>query len=276
MSFCPTNGRLGNHIIKYISCSIICKKHNLLVNYNDKNDKRYLNQIEKLGILLFYGTNSFEETININDRNWYAFFSGSKSNFNVRLVKSQYFQEKLITDEILKYLHDEEIMNHYINNNCYKIRFNNNNDCFIHIRLGDVTNHLNINNIFKYYNYILNNINVDNIYISSDSPQHKKIQELSKLYSNLSLITYNEINTIKFGSTCKYVILSHGTFSATIGYLSYYSNVYYYIPNKKKRVKFENIHLFTDKYSKIKYWTGVDISIFDDEIQVNYEESIPF
>lgn len=35
MSLCSTNGRLGNHIIKYISCSIICKKDNLLVNYNN-------------------------------------------------------------------------------------------------------------------------------------------------------------------------------------------------------------------------------------------------
>ena len=35
---------------------------------------------------------------------------------------------------------------------------------------------------------------------------------------------------------------------------------------QKKRSKFENIHLFTDKYSKIGLY-GVDISIFDDEIQ---------
>jgi hypothetical protein len=276
ISSCPTNGRLGNHIIKYISCSIICKKHNLSVDYNYKNDKKFLNQIEKIGILLFYGRKQYKRTMKIDDTKWYAFFSLNESVFNVILPRSQYFQNKIITNEIIKYLHDEEIMNHYINNNHYKTRFNNNNDCFIHIRLGDVAKHLNLDKIFKYYKYVLNTINVEHIYISSDSPSHNKIKELLQLYSNSSIIYYNEVDTIHFGSTCKYVILSHGTFSATIGYLSYYSNVYYYIPDYKKKVKFENIDLFTDKYSKFGSWIGVNISLFDYEIQVNNETSISF
>ena len=37
----------------------------------------------------------------------------------------------------------------------------------------------------------------------------------------------NEIETIQFASTCKNVVLSHGTYSGIIGYLSFYSNVYY-------------------------------------------------
>lgn len=41
------------------------------------------------------------------------------------------------------------------------------------------------------------------------------------------MIDYNEILTLQYASTCKNIILSHGTFSAIIGYLSFYSNVYY-------------------------------------------------
>ena len=259
MSLCPSKGRLGNHIIKYISCSIICKKYNLFVNYNHKNDKKFLNQIKQIGILLFSGENKYQNIINVDDNNWCDILNKSTINSNIRLVNSHYSQTKDITNEIIKYLHDEEIMNHYINNNHYKTRFNNNNDCFIHIRLGDVSKKLNLDKIFKYYIYILNTINVDNIYISSDSPQHNKIKELLELYSNSSIINYNEVDTIHFGSTCKYVILSQGTFSAVIGYLSYYSNVYYYIPDNS--TCWDNqADLFTDKYSKFDKWNSIDVS----------------
>jgi hypothetical protein len=37
----------------------------------------------------------------------------------------------------------------------------------------------------------------------------------------------DEITTFKFASTCKHIILSHGSFSALIGYLSFFSNIYY-------------------------------------------------
>ena len=260
MSCCPCKGRLGNHIIKYISCSIICKKHNLFVNYNHKNNVKFLTQTQQIGILLFSGENRHKDIINVNDKNWYNIFNNPNINSNIKLVASDFFQKKIITDEILKYLHNEEIMNHYIDNNSYQKRFNNNNDCFIHIRLGDVSKHLNLDKIFKYYIYILNTINVDNIYISSDSPQHNKIKELLDLYSNSSTINYNEVDTIKFASTCKHVILSQGTFSAIIGYLSYYSNVYYYIPDNKTSWDKGYSDLFTDKYSKINKWNSIDIS----------------
>jgi hypothetical protein len=41
------------------------------------------------------------------------------------------------------------------------------------------------------------------------------------------LIEFDEIKTIQFASTCKNIILSHGSFSAIIGFLSFFSNVHY-------------------------------------------------
>ena len=41
------------------------------------------------------------------------------------------------------------------------------------------------------------------------------------------IIDYNEQLTIQFATTCKNIILSHGSFSAIIGYLSFYSTIYY-------------------------------------------------
>ena len=44
---------------------------------------------------------------------------------------------------------------------------------------------------------------------------------------HIAFLNINPIETIQFGSTCKNIILSHGSFSAVIGYLGFYSNIYY-------------------------------------------------
>ena len=56
------------------------------------------------------------------------------------------------------------------------------------------------------------------------------ISKLKTLYPKIILFDEDEVNTIHFGSTCKNIILSHGSFSAIIGYLAFNSNVYF--PNK--------------------------------------------
>ena len=72
----------------------------------------------------------------------------------------------------------------------------------------------------------------DNIYLASDSLNHSIIKDILKEYPSIKLIDYDEVETIQYGSTCKNVILSQGTFSAIIGYLSFYSKVFY--PELKK------------------------------------------
>lgn len=65
------------------------------------------------------------------------------------------------------------------------------------------------------------------IFITSDTITHYIIKKIIEKYPQINLINYNEIETIQFGSTCKNIILSQGTFSAIIGYLGFYSNIYY-------------------------------------------------
>lgn len=50
---------------------------------------------------------------------------------------------------------------------------------------------------------------------------------LKQLYPSLQLVEYDEITTFQFASSCKHIILSHGTFSAIIGYLAFFSTIYY-------------------------------------------------
>ena len=65
------------------------------------------------------------------------------------------------------------------------------------------------------------------MYISTDDKNHSIIIDLLQLYPSSQLINYDEITTFQFASTCKHIILSHGSFSAVIGYLSFFSNIYY-------------------------------------------------
>ena len=67
----------------------------------------------------------------------------------------------------------------------------------------------------------------DKLYISSDDINDEYVLELIKAYPTAEIIKYEQIKTIQFASTCKNIILSTGSFSATIGYLSFFSKVYY-------------------------------------------------
>jgi hypothetical protein len=212
-------GRLGNQIIRNLAVSMIAKKHNLYVDYSHKD------LINQLGIELFSGNNKYNNTIQLNDNNYFNIYNSDNINYNL-YANNHYFQTKQITKNIYNYLNTDNIKTNIILNNQFKIRYNTNNDLFVHIRLGDIAI-INYNIGIKYYINTINNISFDKLYISTDEKSHSIILELQKLYPLAELIDYDEINTIKFASTCKHIILSHGSFSAIIGYLSFFSNIYY-------------------------------------------------
>lgn len=119
-----------------------------------------------------------------------------------------------------------------IEKNKFKDRYKTNNDIFIHIRAGDVFSikkHPMFPTISFYNNTIENikkNEGYDNIYLCSDNIKADICQELIKKY-NIQVKEYDEVDTIHFGSTCKNVIISSGSFSFMIGLFSFYSKVYY-------------------------------------------------
>jgi hypothetical protein len=77
-----------------------------------------------------------------------------------------------------------------------------------------------------YYINAINNIIFNKIYISTDD-NNNMIITILQLYPSSQVLNFDEINTFQFASTCKHNILSHGSFSAIIGYLSFFSNIYY-------------------------------------------------
>jgi len=214
MSFTIENGRLGNQIIRNLAVSLLAEKHNLKVNYCNHE------LIHHLGINLFSGKKNYPTIQNLTDTNYFTIYNSNlTSNIN---ANDHYLQTKEITNFLYYYL--QQIKSSIILKNPFKERYKNNNDAFVHIRLTDAAQY---NPGIKYYIHAINNIKFDKLYISTDDINHTIIKELLQLYPSSELINLDEITTFQFSSTCKHIILSHGSFSAVIGYLSFFSNVYY-------------------------------------------------
>lgn len=212
-----TNGRLGNQIIRNLAVSLLAEKHNLKVDYYNKQ------LIENLGIELFCGSNTYDKIEYLTDSNYFEIFNIDALRHNLN-PNDNYFQSKEITTFLHNYLHKDEIKSNIIDKNPFKMRYNTNNDLFIHIRLTDVERY---NPGIGYYKNAIANVSFDKLFISTDDEKHKMIIELLKLYPSSHLLHFDEINTLQFASTCKHVILSHGSFSVIIGHLSFFSNIYY-------------------------------------------------
>ncbi len=220
------NGRLCNQIIRNLCVSLIAEKNNLYVEYANYK------LIQELGINLFIGENKFKKKIKINDTNFFEILNSYENKLQSNIdADSSYFQTKEITNFLYSYLHQDKNKQQIIEANTFKDEYNNNNDCFIHIRLGDVANN---NPGLEYYLEALSRITFDNIFIASDDVNHSIIKDICAKYPITKVINFDEKKTIQFGSTKKYVILSHGSFSAVIGYLSFFSTILYpkYNPEK--------------------------------------------
>jgi hypothetical protein len=64
------------------------------------------------------------------------------------------------------------------------------------------------------------------VYIASDDIQHPLCQSLIEKY-NMKIYEADEVDTIMFGSTCKQIILTGGSFSFCIGLFGFDSKVFY-------------------------------------------------
>jgi hypothetical protein len=209
----PNTGRLGNQIIRNIAVHLIAEKNNLKVVYSN-NDL-----IKSLGIDLFSGSDLHQTTICLNNHNYFTIYN-NKLDCNVD-ANRDFFQTK----EIIQLIHHFilKIKGNIIEKNPFKERYNTNNDVFIHVRLDDAAQW---NPGLDYYVNTIKKISYDKVFISTDDKNHTIVKELLS-QPNATLLEYDEIKTFQFASTCKNVVLSHGSFSAIIGYLSFFSTVYY-------------------------------------------------
>lgn len=215
------NGRLCNQIFRNVALSIIAQRHNLYVTYSSYET------IQQLGINLFIGENRYTETRLLTDDNYFDILSNSTIQYNLNPNHS-YFQTKDISIFLYNYFHSLAIQENIKKQNPFHLRYNNNNDLCIHFRLGDIakTGH---NLDITYYINATKQLPIipTNIFLCTDEPTHPFIKQYMDTFPNTILIDDDPKSTIQFASTCKYIILSHGSFSAIIGYLAFYSEIYY-------------------------------------------------
>ena len=159
-------GRFCNHFFRNVPISQLCKKNDLFFEYS------FYNELNELGIPLFIGSKTFKENTLINDNNFLEFLNDCKSLESNILFEHQdiYFQTKEISIYLQSYLF--EIKDLIIQKNPFKERYENNNDVFMHVRLGDISQY---NPGLNYYLKTLENLTYDKLYISSDSINHPLI-----------------------------------------------------------------------------------------------------
>jgi hypothetical protein len=216
------NGRFGNLFFINMFLHFYSKKNDLLCNY------KYFDNFTKLGIELNIGTKVYDINLLLTEQNYVLILNNESDNFkpsNIIIHNDIWLQNKDFGLYLKNYFNNQIHKNKIILNNCFKERYNNNNDLFIHLRLGDVES--NTTKLFEYYDKLLSNIYFENGYISSDSISNKFCEYFIKKY-NLNIVNYDEIKTIMFGSTCNNIILSGGTFSWLIGFFAFYSEYIYY------------------------------------------------
>ena len=118
---------------------------------------------------------------------------------------------------------------------------------FVHYRIGDIENHRGMLPL-EYYIDALENTKFNGGYISSDSLDHKNCTYLMKTYNLKAVHNLSPINTIYLGKNFNNLVLSEGTFSWWIGFLSEAENI---ICNKRDNLWHGDI--FLDRWKKL-YW----------------------
>ena len=228
------HGRLGNQFFINVAASLLAEKHDLYIEYEHGDDVRPL-------FPLFVGKRRHPTTITVTDDNYLDLYN--KETIDTNLSFHDYFQSRNVTTLTHRYVQSKVK------------RPTTKNACFLHVRLGDVAKW---NPGAAHYLDIIATLQVDRIYLSTDSPDHPIVQTLLQ---KAQLYEGSPIDTILFASSCRYVILSHGTFSGMIGYLANESTVYFVKENEKTSWDYfggnGKFDLFEGKYTKRGKFIGV-------------------
>jgi hypothetical protein len=232
------DGRLGNNLIQFITALFFAKKHNLHfktpANYNNNHWELLIKEPIFSGIV---GT----ETVEINDDNYMELLDVDKVlphhyHFNGFFQKKEFFTK-----------YESEIKS-LLNINYKDV---DKTLTFLHYRLDDIGNDRRVLPL-DYYIEALETTKFNGGYITSDSINHPNCLYLINRYNLKPIYGLSPMNTIFLGKNFNNLILSEGTFSWWIGFLSRTENI---ICNK--RDYFWHGDIFFDKWKKL-YWDYSD------------------
>ena len=180
-----SDGRFCNHIIRALAASFIATQQNLKFNYGQYVDKMVL-----LGIKLYEGTMTYRNSQIISNSNIMSYLRHNIPIYKNIIIDRYYFQTKDFSNYLYKYYQNSDNQQSIIDANKFNNRYKNNNDVFIHVRLGDVEH---LNQGYAYYDKALTGItSFESGYIASDDITHETCRKLIQKY-NLKIIDYNEV-----------------------------------------------------------------------------------
>lgn len=217
--------RFGNLFFLNMCLHLFSEKFDLKCSY--KNEKEF----NKLGIYFHKGTKIYKKNILLTDYNFENTLKSDISPRNIIINNNVWFHTNRFCKIIKYYFQSNNLFQNVRSKNVYQRKYENNNNLFIHVRLGDVAE--KTINLEDYYVKTIKSLKFNKAFISSDSLEHNLCKMLIKKY-NLLVINKSEVETILLGSACKNIILSGGTFSWLIGFLALpNANIFY--PELKER-----------------------------------------
>ena len=211
-------GRLGNRMIQYASAHLFACKTGVQL---DPNSAR-LDFIKTFNIRVPQGT-VFEEFIDINESNYFQYLNNTKENTGYNITGYHQTSEFLCD-------HRDFILNLYkCDIQCDSIH---KNDCFVHARIGDLLNNPNRNMAYFQPDYLEQQLETarntfNTVYISSDSIDYSPLVQLINKYE-LTIYQSDPLDTILFAKNFDNLILSAGSFSYWMAYISEANNITVY------------------------------------------------
>ena len=223
---CYGNGRYSNNVIRSFFAGKISEKQNVYCEFPVK-------ELSELG-LSFPKSNvpkpdesTLTKRITLNEKDVEEYYTEVKDCSNTVIdIMDTYCQEPNTIKELSTFLKQPEQKISIIEKNPFKSRYSSNNDVAVHVRLDDIHQYGNRNKPFEFYDNILSKLTFDNAYIASDEISHPICRMLIDKY-NMKVIDEDIIRTYQFASTCKYIVISNGSFSWMIGSLGFFSTVFY-------------------------------------------------
>lgn len=222
--------------------------HFFSMKFNLKSSYKYEKLFTELGIVFYRGRNIYNKNLLLTDYNFVNLLKSNVSPKNIIINNDIWLHTNEFCRIIQNYFDKNKIFDIVQKMNVFKNRYGKNNDLFIHVRLGDVSH--KTKKLSAYFENLLETIEYNRAYISSDDIESHFVIELCKKY-NLIKFDEKEVKTIMFGSTCKYIVMSGGTFSWLIGFLAPTSPSNIYYPDIQDK-------WYGDIFSFSK-WTKIDV-----------------